>query len=82
MLTCKNDLSYFAIERFDGQISCKTETIKLDVYHFALAGKSTTHALAYFLHALLQSLDHGDVFACVFFADFTAKVSTWSTTAY
>ena len=42
---------------------------KLDAYQFALAGKLTTHALAYFLHALLQSLDHGDVFARVFFAD-------------
>ena len=31
----------------------------------------TTHALGYFLHALLWSLDHGDVFARVFFADFS-----------
>ena len=38
---------------------------KLDAYQFALAGKLTTNALAYFL----QSLDHGDVFARVFFAD-------------
>ena len=44
---------------------------KLDVYQFVLAGKSTTHALACFLHALLQSLDHGDVLPCVFFADFS-----------
>ena len=42
---------------------------KVDVYQFALGGKSTTHALAYFLHALLQSLNDGDVFAPVFFAD-------------
>ena len=42
-----------------------------DVYQFALGGKSTTPALAYFLYAFLQSLDHGDVFVSVFFADFS-----------
>lgn len=41
----------------------------LDVYQFALARISTTHALAYFLHPLFQSLDPGDVFARVFYAD-------------
>ena len=44
---------------------------KLHVYQFALAGKSTTRVLAYFLHALLQSLDRSDVFARLFFADFS-----------
>ena len=42
---------------------------KLDVYRFAPAGKSTTHALVYFLQALLQSLDQGNTYVRVFFAD-------------
>ena len=48
---------------------------KLDVYQFALAGNSTTHALVYFFHALLQSLDKSDTY--VFFADFSLG---WTTT--
>ena len=44
---------------------------KPDVYRFARAGKSTTHALVYFLHALLQSLDQGNTYVRVFFADFS-----------
>ena len=44
---------------------------RLDVYQFALAGNSTTHALVYFLHALAQSLDQGDTYVRVFFADFS-----------
>ena len=50
---------------------------KLDVYQFALAGNSTTHALVYFLYALLQSLDQCDTYVRVFFADFSLG---WTTT--
>ena len=39
---------------------------KLGVYQFALAGKSTTHALVYFFHALLR-----DTCVHVIFADFS-----------
>ena len=35
----------------------KSAVHAFDVYQFALAGKLTTHALVYFLDALLQSLD-------------------------
>ena len=44
---------------------------QLDANQFALAGKSTTHALVYLLHAILQSLDEGHSFARIFFADFS-----------
>ena len=44
---------------------------RLDVYQFALAGNSTTHALVYFLHVLPQSLDQDDTYVRVFFADFS-----------
>ena len=43
----------------------------LDDKQFALEGKSTTHALVYLLHVILQSLDDGHSFARVFFADFS-----------
>jgi len=43
----------------------------LDHKQFALEGKSTTHALVYLLHVILQSLDDGHSFVRVFFADFS-----------
>ena len=43
----------------------------LDDKQFALEGKSTTHALVYLLHVILQSLDDGHSFVRVFFADFS-----------
>ena len=46
-------------------------TANLDDKQFALEGKSTTHALFYLLHVILQSLDDGHSFARVFFADFS-----------
>ena len=53
---------------------------KLDVHRFALAGKSTTHALVYFLHALLhQSLDQA-IRTFVYSLLISAKDSTWWTT--
>lgn len=49
--------------------------------HYQFAAKWTTNTLAYFFHDLLQSLDHGNMYAHVFFADFT-KDSTWWTTTF
>ena len=43
----------------------------LDDKQFALEGKSTTHALVYLLHVILQSLDDGHSFVRIFFADFS-----------
>ncbi|XP_015749855.1 PREDICTED: uncharacterized protein LOC107329704 [Acropora digitifera] len=43
----------------------------LDDKQFALEGKSTTQALVYLLHLILQSLDDGHSFVRVFFADFS-----------
>ena len=42
----------------------------LDPKQFAVAGKSTSHALAYILHIILESLDKGGCLARLFFADF------------
>ena len=44
---------------------------KLDTHQFALAGKSTTHALVYFLQVILEALDQGDTHAGIFFTDFS-----------
>ena len=44
---------------------------KLDTHQFALAGKSTTHALVFFLQVILEALDQGDTYACIFFTDFS-----------
>ena len=43
----------------------------IDDKQFALAGKSTTHALVYFLHVILEGLDRGDMYARVLFTDFS-----------
>ena len=44
---------------------------KLDTHQFALAGKSTTHALVFFLQVILEALDQGDTYARIFFTDFS-----------
>ena len=44
---------------------------KLDTHQFALAGKSTTHALVFFLQVILEALDQGDSYARIFFTDFS-----------
>ena len=44
---------------------------KLDTHQFALAGKSTTHALVYFLQVILEALDQRDTYARIFFTDFS-----------
>ena len=43
---------------------------KLDIKQFSISGKSTTHALVYLLHCILETLDKGNMYARVFFADF------------
>ena len=44
---------------------------KLDTHQFALAGKSTTHALVFFLQVILEALDQGDTYARIFSTDFS-----------
>ena len=44
---------------------------KLDTHQFALAGKSTTHALVFFLQVILEALDQGDTYARILFTDFS-----------
>ena len=44
---------------------------KLDTHQFALAGKSTTHALLFFLQVILEALDQGQTYARIFFTDFS-----------
>ena len=44
---------------------------KLDTHQFALARKSTTHALVYFLQVIREALDQGDTYARIFFTDFS-----------
>ena len=44
---------------------------QLDTHQFALARKSTTHALVFFLQVILEALDQGDTYACIFFTDFS-----------
>lgn len=43
----------------------------IDDKQFALAVKSTTHALVYFLQVILEGLDRGDMYARVLFTDFS-----------
>ena len=43
----------------------------IDDKRFALAGKSTTHALVYFLHVIHEGIDRGDMYARVLFTDFS-----------
>ena len=44
---------------------------KLVSHQFALARKSTTHALVYFLQVTREALDQGDTYARIFFTDFS-----------
>lgn len=44
---------------------------RLDPKQFAVSGKSTTHALVYTLHCILEALDKGHCYARVLFTDFS-----------
>ena len=44
---------------------------QLDDKQFAIAGKSTIHALVHFLHLILEGLDNGDMYARIFYTDFS-----------
>ena len=44
---------------------------QLDDKQFAIAGKSTTHALFYFLHLIFEGLDNGDMYARIFYTVFS-----------
>lgn len=44
---------------------------QLDEKHFAVARKSTTHALVYFMHVILESLDREDMYTRILFTDFS-----------
>ena len=43
----------------------------IDFLQFALPGKSTTHALIYILHCILEALDTGHCYARILFTDFS-----------
>ena len=43
----------------------------IDFLQFALPGKSTTHALIYILHCILQALETGHCYARILFTDFS-----------
>ena len=44
---------------------------KLDSKQFALPGRSTTQALVYLLHIILESVDGGEMYVRMFFSDFS-----------
>ena len=44
---------------------------KLDSKQFALPGRSTTQALVYLLHTILESVDGGEMYDRMFFSDFS-----------
>ncbi|XP_048578039.1 uncharacterized protein LOC125559895 [Nematostella vectensis] len=44
---------------------------KLDIKQFSVSGKSTTHALVYMLHVILEALYRGNNYVRIFFADFS-----------
>jgi hypothetical protein len=44
---------------------------QIDPYQFAMKGRSTTQALVFLLHNVLETLDRGGSSARVFFADFS-----------
>ena len=44
---------------------------KIDLKQFALPGRSTTHALVYLLHCILDALENGHCFAHILFTDFS-----------
>ena len=43
----------------------------LDLKEFSVSGRSTTHALVYMLHVILEALDSRNCFVRIFFADFS-----------
>ena len=47
---------------------------KLHTHQFALAAKSTTYALVFFLQVILEALGQGDTYARILFTDFSLKV--------
>ena len=46
---------------------------KLDNRQFALPGKSSTQALVYLLHTILESVDGGEMYVTMFFSDFSKE---------
>ena len=44
---------------------------KIDLKQFALPGRSTTHALVYLLHCILEALDNSHCYARILFTDFS-----------
>ena len=46
---------------------------KLDSKQFALPGRSTTQALVYLLHTILESVDGGEMYVKMFFSDFSKE---------
>ena len=46
---------------------------KLDSKQFALSGRSTTQALVYLLHTILESVDGGEMYVRMFFSDFSKE---------
>ena len=54
-------------------LNCLSKQVmdKLDPKQFSINGKSTVQALVYLLHIILASLDRGDNYARIFFADFS-----------
>ena len=59
------------LEGFTVEHLLKQVADKLDIKQFSISGKSTTHALVYLLHCILETLDKGNLYARVFFADFS-----------
>ena len=43
----------------------------LDSKQFALPGRSTTQALVYLLHTILETIDRGEMYVRLFFSDFS-----------
>ena len=52
---------------------------QLDIKQFSVSPKSTTHALVYILHSILEALDKGGN-QIRMFLQISARGSTWSTT--
>ena len=59
------------LEGFTLRSLFKDVSSKLDHLQFAVAGKSTTEALIFVLHVILEALDKGDCLARLFFSDFS-----------
>ena len=46
---------------------------KIDLKQFALPGRSTTHALVYLLHCIVEALDNSHCYALILFTDFSKE---------